>query len=139
MFPRPKPRYWDLGSLSVQIGDPGKWVLILQPYSSSLHQQTGQNSLSGKVRPSVENHELVLLIQIPLHARHIPRCLNVIADSLSRSTQIQSTRVVTTPSSVQKNLPKVVHSSTCQNHKLPLYVSPVPDQQTWNINTLNIN
>ena len=46
--------------------------------------------------------------KISLRARHIPGCLNVIADSLSRSTQIQS---MESPSGVQKNLHKVVHTS----------------------------
>ena len=59
--------------------------------SSSLNQHTGQNSLSRKVHLSVENCELASLIQISLHARHIPMCLNVIVDSLSRLNQIQST------------------------------------------------
>ena len=27
----------------------------------------------------------------------------------------------------------------CQNHKLPLYISPAPDQQAWKIDPLNIN
>ena len=49
--------------------------------------------------------------KISLRARHIPGGLNVIADSLSRSTQIQSNGVVSTPSDVQKNLHKVVHTS----------------------------
>ena len=49
--------------------------------------------------------------KISLRARHIPGCLNVIADSLSRSTQKPVNRVVSTPSGVQQNLQKVVHPS----------------------------
>ena len=52
-------------------------------------------------------------------------------------------RMVTTPSSIQADLSYVVHSSyrpICHssNHKLPLYVSPVPDQQSWKIDTLRL-
>ena len=45
---------------------------------------------------------------------------------------------------VQTDLPKVVHSphgpfSTHLNHKLPLYVSPIPDPKAWDIDALNID
>ena len=46
---------------------------------------------------------------ITLKARHIPGCLNVMADLLSRSNQVQSTEWSLHPQ-VLKHLPKVVHS-----------------------------
>ena len=46
---------------------------------------------------------------IILKARHIPGCLNVMADLLSRSNQVVD-RMVTTSTGVQTDLPKVVHS-----------------------------
>ena len=81
---------------------------------------------------------------ITLKARHIPGCLNVMADLLSRSNQVQST---------EWSLHSQVFKQTCQrwftphvdlfathlNHKLPLYVSPVPDPKAWDIDALNIN
>ena len=81
--------------------------------------------------------------QITLKARHIPGCLNVMVDLLSRSNQVQST-MVTASAGVQTDLSQVVHSScrsfaTRLNHKVPLYVSPVPDQNAWDIDALNIN
>ena len=82
--------------------------------------------------------------KISLRARHIPGCLNVITDSLSRSTEIQST--VWSPHPwVFKRIctkwftPQVDLFATRLNHKLPLYVSPVPDQNAWNIDALNIS
>ena len=45
---------------------------------------------------------------ITLKARHIPGCLNVMADLLSRSNQVQSTEWAT---GVQTDLPEVVHTS----------------------------
>ena len=82
--------------------------------------------------------------QITLKARHIPGCLNVVADLLSRSNQVQST---------EWSLQQQVFKQICQkwftphvdlfpthvNHKVPLYVSPVPDQNAWDIDALNIN
>ena len=75
-----------------------------------------------------------------LKARHIPGCLNVMADLLSRSNQVQSTEW----SGVQTDLskwftPHVDLFATHLNHKLPLYVSPVPDPRAWDIDALNIN
>ena len=52
--------------------------------------------------------------------------------------------MVTASTGVQTDLSQVVHSScrffaTRLNHKVPLYVSPVPDQNAWDIDALNIN
>ena len=68
---------------------------------------------------------------ITLKARHIPGCLNVMADRLSRSNQVQSTEWSLHPQ-VFKQIcqkwftPHVDLFATHLNHKLPLYVSPVP-------------
>ena len=81
---------------------------------------------------------------ITLKARHIPGCLNVMADLLSRSNQVQSTEWSLHPQ-VFKQIcqkwftPHVDLFATHLNHKLPLYVSPVPDPKVWDIDALNIN
>ena len=81
---------------------------------------------------------------ITLKARHIPGCLNVIADLLSRSNQIQSTEWSLHPQ-VFKQIcqkwftPHVDLFATHLNHKFPLYVSPIPDPKAWDIDALNIN
>ena len=81
---------------------------------------------------------------ITLKARHIPGCLNVMADLLSRSNQVQSTEWSLHPQ-VFKQIcqkwftPHVDLFATHLNHKLPLYVSPVPDPKAWGIDALNIN
>ena len=76
--------------------------------------------------------------KITLKARHIPGCLNVMADLLSRSNQVQSTGW---PLQICQKLfiPHVDLFATRLNHKLPLYVSPVPDQNAWDIDARNIN
>ena len=52
--------------------------------------------------------------------------------------------MVTASAGVQTDLSQVVHSScrsfaTRLNHRVPLYLSPVPDQNVWDIDALNIN
>ena len=81
---------------------------------------------------------------ITLKARHITGCLNVMADLLSRSNQVQSTEWSLHPQ-VFKQIcqkwftPHVDLFATHLNHKLPLYVSPIPDPKAWDIDALNIN
>ena len=81
---------------------------------------------------------------ITLKARHIPGCLNVMADLLSRSNQVQSTEW-SLHSQVFKQIcqkwftPHVDLFATHLNHKLPLYMSPIPDPNAWDIDALNIN
>ena len=81
--------------------------------------------------------------QITLKARHIPGSLNVMAD-LSRSHQVQSKEWSLHPQ-VFKQIcqnwftPHIDLFATHLNHKLPLYVSPVPDPNTWDVDPLNIN
>ena len=81
---------------------------------------------------------------ITLKARHIPGCLNVMADLLSRSNQVQSTEWSLHPQVFRQICqkwftPHVDLFATHLNHKLPLYVSPVPDPRAWDIDALNIN
>ena len=82
--------------------------------------------------------------QITLKARHIPGCLNVMADLPSMSNQVQSTEWSLHPQ-VFKQIclkwftPHVDLFATRVNHKVPLYVSPVPDQNASDIYALNIN
>ena len=81
---------------------------------------------------------------IPIKARHIQGCLNVMAYLLSRSNQVQSTEWSLHPQ-VFKQIcekwftPHVDLFTTHLNHKLPLYVSPVPDPNAWDIDALNLN
>ena len=82
--------------------------------------------------------------QITQRARQIPGCLNVMADLLSRSNQVQYTEWSLHPQ-VFKQIcqmwftPHIDLFATRLNHKVPLYSSPVPDQHAWDINALNIN
>ena len=76
--------------------------------------------------------------QITFKARHIPGCLNVMADLLSRLNQVQSTEwslhLHVFHQICQKWFtPPVDLFATHLNHKLPLYVSPVPDPNAWDV------
>ena len=80
---------------------------------------------------------------VALKARHIPGCLNVMAD-LSRSNQVQSTKWSLHPQMFNQICqkwftPHVDLFATHLNHKLPLYVTPVPDPNALDIDALNIN
>ena len=77
---------------------------------------------------------------IVLRARHIPGHLNVIADKLSRHNQ-----VIQTEWSLSQEVfillclrwarPQVDLFATRFNHKLPQFVSPVPDPAAWAVDT----
>ena len=105
--------------------------------SGSLHQQTRRNSLLWKIMTWCHHYH------ITLKARHIPGCLNVMADLLSWSNQMQSTEWSLHPQ-VFKQIcqrwftPHVDLFATHLNHKLSLYVSPIPDPKAWDIDALNI-
>ena len=110
----------------------------------SLHKQTRRNTLSGDVHAPVENHDLVPSlshnIESQAHSR-VPECDGRPAVRLN---QVQSTEWSLHPQVFkqicQQGLtPHVDLFTTHLNHKLPLYVSPIPDPKVWDIDTLNIN
>ena len=112
--------------------------------SGSLHQQTGRNLLSRMCALLWKIMTWCHHYHITLKARHIPGCLNVMANLLSRSNQVQSTEWSLHPQAFKQICkkwftPHVDLFATHLNHKLPLYVSPVPDPKAWDIDALNIN
>ena len=94
--------------------------------------------------------ETIPLIQLAinrrwtLRARHIPGRLNVIADQLSRSGQVLPTEWSLHPQVVQwvfhqSWTPLVDLFATRYNHKLPVFVSPVPDEQALDTDALSMS
>ena len=80
---------------------------------------------------------------IHLTARYVPGKLNVLADSLSRSHMILPTewtlsREVLEPVWTTWFRPLVDLFATRFNHRLPVYVSPVPDPAAWAIDALSV-
>ena len=81
---------------------------------------------------------------ITLRARHIPGRLNVIADKLSRHNQVIQTEWSLSQQVFNrlcsKWAPPVVDLFVTRfNHKLPSFVSPVPDQAAWAVDTLSLS
>ncbi len=96
-----------------------------------IKHQGGMHSLTL----NLQVRELLLFAQannILLQARHIPGKLNVLADSLSRKNQILPTEWSLHPTVFSKicsvfGVPQYDLFATRWNHKLPQFVSPVPD------------
>ena len=118
--------------------------------SGSLHKQTRRNSLSRAVRSPVEDHDMVSSLSHNIKSQTHSR----VSECDGRpSVQVEPSavnRMVTASTGVQTDLSKVVHSlcrlphsllifATHLNHKLPLYVSPVPNPNAWDIDALNLN
>ena len=82
-------------------------------------------------------------MQIVLRARHIPGHLNVIADKLSRHGQVIQTewsllQEVFDQICRKWHKPEVDLFATRFNHKLPRFVSPVPDLLAWKVDALSV-
>ena len=111
--------------------------------SGSLHQQTRRNSLSRDVHSPVENHDLVPSLPHNIESQAHSR----VPERDGRPTvqvQVQPTEWSLHPQ-VFKQIcqkwftPHVDLFATHLNHKLPLYVSPIPDPRAWDIDALNID
>ena len=81
--------------------------------------------------------------QVTLKARHIPGRLNVIADKLSRLSQTIQTEWSLLPEIFQKlcskwHRPQIDLFATRFNHKLPQFVSPVPDSLAVAVDALTL-
>ena len=118
--------------------DPSKFQgPVPEPNSSSCNGQLDSGSLHKQTkRNSVEMCALLWKIMtwchryhITLKARHIPGCLNVMADLLSRSNQVQST---------EWSLHPQVFKQICQKWFTP-HVDLFATQKAWDIDALNIN
>ena len=121
-------------------------AVVLQPGSACLHGQHHCGLLrSGSLCALL--WRLMLWCnqrQIVLRARHIPGHLNVIADKLSRLNQVIQTEWSLLPEVFAQlcrrwHLPSVDLFATRFNHKLPKFVSPVPDQSAWAVDALSLH
>lgn len=98
-------------------------------------------------RLSVQTERLLLWCQsrgISLRARHVPGRFNTLADSLSRSHSIVATEW-TLARSVLKPVweawwtPHIDLFATQFSHRLPVYVSPVPDPHAYAVDAFSIS
>ena len=82
--------------------------------------------------------------KIVLRARHIPGRMNVLADVLSHPTQMSGTEWSLHPSVFQAviwewGIPLLDLFTMRWNHKLPIFVSPVPDPSAMAVNALSMS
>ena len=106
--------------------------------SSFIYQQTR----GGPIPPP---GELLLWLEaqnIIVRARHIPGCLNVIADHLSRPNQPILTEWSLQPEIVERifrvwGTPEVNMFATLSNSHLPLFMSPIPEPRALAVDALS--
>ena len=119
-----------------------------QYHGGSLHKQRRGHEVGPTVCPTLEDFDLVFLEVFPevfpvtRKARHIPGHLNVIADKLSRLGQTIQTEW-SLPEIFQKlctkwHRPQIDLFATRFNHKLPQFVSPVPDSLAVAVDALTL-
>ena len=112
--------------------------------SGSLLKQTRRNSLSGDVHAPVEDLDMVPSLSHNIESQAHSRVSECDDRPSVQIQPVQSTERSLHPQ-VFKQIcekwftPHVDLFATHLNHKLPLYMSPVPDQNAWDIDTLNIN
>ena len=83
-------------------------------------------------------------LDITLTARRIPGKLNFVADALSRAHMVLHTEWSLTHRTLEPIWrewfrPRVDLFATRFNHRLALYVSPVPDPQAWAVDALSLS
>lgn len=81
---------------------------------------------------------------ITLRVRHIPGKTNILADRLSRMNKAISTEWSLKQSVCNAlfqvtNYPNIDLFATRLNHRLPLYVSPIPDSRALSVDALSMN
>ena len=96
------------------------------------------------MRSPVEDHDLVQSLPDNLKSQTHSR-VSECDGQLSVQVEPSAVNGMVTASTASKQIcqksfiPHVYLFATRLNHKLPLYVSPVPDHNAWDIDTLNIN
>ena len=134
------------GPLKVQgpVSKPKSFGCNRQLSSSGLHKQTRGNSLSRDVRSPVEDNDLVPSLPHNLKSQTHSRVSECDGQPSVQVEPSAVNRMVTVSTGVQTICqkwftPHVDLFATRLNNKLPLYMSPVPDDNAWDIDALNIN
>ena len=134
-------------SLSITSSSQGKELHCVgvngQHHSGSLYKASGTHSteLSEEVR-NVLN--LCLAHNIHLLVKHIPGRFNTLADRMSRIDKPISTEWSLNQEIANKifqimDFPSIDLFATRLNHRLPIYVSPIPDQKALSIDALSMD
>ena len=129
-------------SLGYSITGPSCFDHYRQYHCCSLHQQIGWDHSHLLLRLVVDLFLWLHTQDITLRARHIPGCLNVIADRLSRLNQPITTEWSLHPKIVKLifrlwGTPVVDMFATVHNTHLPQFMSPVPEPGALAIDALS--
>ena len=139
-------------TLDCSITGPPSYDHYRQYQCCSLYQQTGWDPFPRPVAAGTHSHSLLRLVvdlflwlqtqDTAIRARHIPGCLNVIADRLSQPNQ-----PITTESSLHQEIVKQIFGmwgtpavdmfATVHNMHLPQFMSPVPELRALAIDALS--
>ena len=119
-------------------------VLIATDNSTTLsyiRKQGGTKSYSLNIL-TTQLFKLASRLNLTLHGRHIPGRKNVLADQLSRAGQVAPTewtlhQEVLTELWTKWPRPQVDAFATSLNTRLPLYFSPVPDDQALAVDAMS--
>ena len=114
-----------------------------QHHSGGIYKQGRRHEVRPSLCPTVENLDLVFPETSDAKARHIPGHLNVIADKLSRLGQTIQTEWSLLPEIFQRicnkwHQPQIDLFATRFSHKLPQFVSPVPDPRAIAVDALTL-
>ena len=110
--------------------------------SGFIYQQAGRDSLHFPATLDCRTFPLVRVTRHNSPARHIPGCLNVIADHLSRPNQPIPTEWSLHPVIVKRifrfwGTPEVDMFATLSNSHLPRFMSPVPEPRALAVDALS--
>ena len=126
------------GPLKVQgpVSKPNSVGSYGQLNSSSLQNQTRRKPLGGDVCSPMEDHDLVPSLPDNLKSQTHSRVSECDGQPSVQAEPSPVNRMVTASAGVQTDLSQVDLFAT---RKVPLYVSPVPNQNAWDIDALNID
>ncbi|XP_070179926.1 uncharacterized protein [Littorina saxatilis] len=124
----------------------GKQVLIHTDnttVAAYLNKQGGTRSLVLSNR-ACEILAWAFLQGIVISAKYLPGCLNILADSLSRTSQILHSEWTIAHQALRRmwtqvDKPLVDLFATRFSRRLPVFVSPVPDPEAWEVNAMEID
>ena len=128
--------------LAAEAYGPDSPCCVRQLHCSVLHQQAGRNTVNTAVQTDQEATPHGSGQPNSTPPRHIPGRLNVLADILSRPSQMSSTvRSLHPPvfRAREWGIPLLDLFATRWNHKLPLFVSPVPDPSAVAVDALSMS
>ena len=122
----------------------GKAVMILSENTSAVLYRKNQGGMHSRALSDLicQDWHWCSNCSMELKTQHIPRRLNVLADSLSRNRQIILTEWFLHPTVFEKfglvsGNPHVDLFEMRWNHKLPKFVLPFPNQQVWETDALS--